>query len=102
MTRSAAGVPPASRPPGPARSWHATAGTAAVAAIVMLALHTDLAIIAAGVLAAGVTGTALAGAWLRSRRPVAADVASVITAALILATTLSVLLGVIMAYRPQR
>jgi uncharacterized membrane protein YfcA len=67
----------------------------------MLALHTDLAITAAGLLAAAAAGTALAGARLRARRPDATDALSVIVAALILATALSVLLGVIMAGRPQ-
>jgi hypothetical protein len=82
--------------------WYVTAGTAAVAATVMLALRTDLAIIAAGLLAAAAAGTSLAGARLRARRPDTADVVSVIVAALILATTLSVLLGVVMAGRPER
>jgi hypothetical protein len=68
----------------------------------MLALHTDLAVIAAGVLAAGAAGTALAGAWLRSRRPGTAGAAPVIVAALVLATALSALLGVVMAGRPGR
>jgi hypothetical protein len=67
---------------------------------VLLALHTDPALTAAGLLAAA--GTALAAGWLRSRRPDAADVASVILAALILATALSVVLGVIIAVRPAR
>ena len=72
------------------------------AAIVLLVLHTGPAITAAGLLAAAAAGTALAGGWLRSRRPDAADVASAVVAALILATALSVLLGVIMAVRPAR
>jgi hypothetical protein len=100
MTRNPARVPPASRPPGPARSWYATAGTAAAAAIVLLALHTDSAITAAGLLAAAAAGTALAGGWLRSRQPGTADVAPATLAALLLATTLAVLLGVITAGRP--
>ncbi len=102
MTRNPARVPPASGPPGSAWSWYATAGTAAAAAIVLLVLHTDAALMAAGLLALAAAGTALAAGWLRSRRPDAADVASVILAALILATALSVLLGVIMAVRPAR
>ena len=102
MTRNPARVPPASRPPGPVRSWYSTAGTAAAAAIVLLALHTDPAITAAGLLALAAAGTALAGGWLRSRRPDAAEVAPVILAALIFAMALSVLFGVIMAVRPAR
>jgi hypothetical protein len=102
MTRNPARVPPASRPPGPVRSWYATAGTATAAAVVLLALHTGPAIIAAGLLAAAAAGTALAGGWRRSRRPDTADIASAILAAFILATALSVLLGVIMAGRPAR
>lgn len=47
-------------------------------------------------------GTALAGGPRRSRRPDTADVAPVILAALILATALSVLLGVITAGRAAR
>ena len=66
----------------------------------MLAVHTNAAIVAGGLLAAGAAGTALAEASLRSRRPDTADVAAVIVAALILATALLVLLGVIMATRP--
>jgi hypothetical protein len=102
MTRNSARVPPASRPPGTARSWYATAGTALAAAIVLLILHTNLAIIAAGLLALAAAGTALARGRRRSRRPDTADVASAILAALILATALSVLLGVITAGRPAR
>jgi hypothetical protein len=69
----------------------------------LLAFHTDSAgITAAGLLAVAACGTALAGAWLRPRRPDAADVASVIAAALVLATALSVLLGVIIAVRRAR
>ena len=102
MTRNPARVRRASRPPGPARSWYATAGTAAAAAIVLLAFHTDSAITAAGLLAAAIAGTALAGGWRRSQRPHTADGAPFILAALILATALSVLLGVIMAGRPAR
>ena len=94
MTRNLARVPRASRPPGTTRSWYATAGTALAAAIVLLALHTDSAIIAAGLLALTAAGTALAAGRRRSRRPDTADVAPVILTALILATALSVLLGV--------
>ena len=102
MTSRPARVPPASGPPGPGRSWYVTAGAAAVAAVVLLAFHTDSAITAAGLLAVAAAGTALAGAWLRPRRPDAADVAAVIAAALVLATALSVLLGVIIAVRRAR
>ncbi len=94
MTRNPARVPRASRPPGTARSWYATAGTALAVAIVLLASHTDSAIIAAGVLALAAAGTALAVGRRRSRRPDTAHVAPVILTALILATALSVLLGV--------
>lgn len=94
MTRNPARVPRASRPAGIARSWYATAGTALAGATVLLALHTDSAIIAAGLLAMAAAGTALAAGRRRSRRPDTADAAPVILAALILATTLSVLLGV--------
>lgn len=100
MTRNPARVPPTSRPPGPAWFWYATAGTALAVAIVLLALHTDSAIIAAGLLALAAAGTALTEGWLRSRRPDAADVASVIVTALLVATALSVLLGVVRAVRP--
>lgn len=100
MTRGPGRVPPASRPPEPARSWCGTAGTAAIAAVVMLALHTDAAIIAAGLMAAATAGTALAVARLRSRRGTSPDAAITIVAALILATALLVLLGIIMADRP--
>ena len=62
MTRDPARVPHGSRPPGTARSWYATAGTALAAAIVLLALHTDSAIIAAGLLTLAAAGTALAAA----------------------------------------
>lgn len=102
MTRSPGRIPPASRPPAPARHWYATAGTAAIAAIVMLALHTDPAITAAGLLATEAAGTALVEASLRYRRPDTADVAVTIVAALIFATVLLVLLGIIMADRPTR
>ena len=102
MTRNPARVPPASRPPGPVRSWYATAGTAAAAASCCWHCTPTPRITAAGLLALAAAGTALAGGWLRSRRPDAADVASVILAALILATALSVVLGVIMAVRPAR
>jgi hypothetical protein len=102
MTRNPARVRPASRPPGAAGSWYATAGTALAAAIVLLALHTDSAIIAAGLLALAAAGTALAGARQRFWRAETADVARVIVTALILAAALSVLLGVIAAVRPTR
>lgn len=94
MTRNPARVPRASRPPGTARSWYATAGTALAAAIVLLALHTDSAIIATGLLALAAAGTALAAGPQRSRRPDTADAAPFILTALILAMALSVLLGV--------
>jgi lysylphosphatidylglycerol synthetase-like protein (DUF2156 family) len=105
MTRDPARVPRGSRPPGTARSWYATAGTALAAAIVLLALHTDSAIIAAGLLALAAAGTALAVARRRFWRAETADVAQVaqvIVTALILAMALSVLLGVIAAARPTR
>lgn len=102
MTRHPARLRRGSRPPGTARSWYATAGTALAAAIVLLALHTDSAIIAAGLLALAAAGTALAVARQRLWRAETADVARVIVTALILATALSVLLGVVMAVRPAR
>jgi len=101
MTGNPARVPRGTRPRGTARSWHATAGTALAAAIVLLALHTDSAIIAAGLLALAAAGTALAAAR-RFWRAETADVARVIVTALILATALSVLLGVIAAVRLAR
>jgi hypothetical protein len=99
MTRSTRHVPRSSRPPGPARPWYATAGTAALAAIVMLALHTDGEIIAAGLLAAGAAGTALAEARVRSRRPDTTDLASLVLAVLTLATALLALAGIVLADR---
>ena len=62
MTRNLARVPGGFRPSGTARSWYATAGTALPAAIVLLALHTDSAIVAAGLLALAAAGTALVAA----------------------------------------
>ena len=67
MTRNPARVPPPSRPVPPTQSWYATAGAAALAALTLLALHTNRLITAAGLLAAGAAATALAEARLRSR-----------------------------------
>ena len=102
MTRNLARVPGGFRPSGTARFWYATAGTALPAAIVLLALHTDSAIVTAGLLALAAAGTALAAARQRFWRAETADVARVIVTALILAAALSVLLGVIAAVRPAR
>ena len=68
MTRNPARVPPPSRPAPPTRSWYATAGAAAVAALMLLAWHANSLITAAGLFAAGATATALAEAHLRSRQ----------------------------------
>jgi len=98
MTRSPAGVPLPPHPSASARRWYATAAGAVLAAIVLLALHTNRLIIAAGVLAAAAAGTALATAWLRSRRANSADIMAIIAVTLILAVPLLVLLGVIKAH----
>lgn len=64
----------------------------------LLALHTNHLITAAGLLAAAAAGTALAEARPRSQRGTADDILATITAVLILATPVLVLLGIIQAY----
>ena len=100
MTRSPARVPLPPHPPAPARRWYAAAVAAALAASVLLAVHTNRLIIAAGMLAAAAAGTALATAWLRSRRASSADATAIIAVTLILAIPPLVLLGVIKAHQP--
>ena len=85
MTRSPARVPLPPHPPALARRWCATAAAEALAAIVLLAVHTNRLIIAAGVLAAAAAATALATAWLRSRQASSADITAIIAVTLILA-----------------
>lgn len=99
---SPADAAPAFRSPGTARLWGPTGGVAAIAAAVMLAMRTDIAITIAGVLAAAAAVSALAVARLRRQRPDTADVVSVIAAALVLAAMLLILLGAVVALRPQR
>ena len=48
MTRNPARVPPKSRPAPPTQSWHATAGAAALAALMLLAWHANSLNIARG------------------------------------------------------
>ncbi len=67
MTHNPARVPPPSGPAPPTQSWHATAGAAALAALMLLAWHANSLIIVAGLFAAGAAATALAEARLRSR-----------------------------------
>ena len=98
MTRSPAGVPRPSRQV-PDRRWYATAATAALAASVLLALHTNRLITTAGLLATAGAAAALVTAWLRSRRASFADAAAIITVTLLLAIPLLVLLGIIKAYQ---
>jgi hypothetical protein len=86
--------------PAPARRWYATAAAGALAARVLLAVHTNRLIIAAGVLAAAAAGTALVTAWLRSRWANSADITAIIAVTLILAIPLLVLLGIIKAHQP--
>jgi hypothetical protein len=95
MTRNPARVPPLSRPAPPTRSWYVTAGAAALAAFMLLAWHANSLFIAAGLLAAGAAATALAEARVRSRRGGSTGIAPTIAAALIIATPLLVLLGII-------
>ena len=96
MTPSPARVP-RPHPPPPAWRWRAMAAVAALAAIVLLALHTNRLIIAAGLFAAGAAGTALATARLRSRQDSSADITAIIAVVLILAIPLLVLLGIVKA-----
>jgi hypothetical protein len=98
MTRSPARGPRPSRP-APGRRWYATAGATALAAFVLLALHTNRLITAAGPLAAAGAAAALVTAWLRSRRASSADITTIIAMTLLLATPLLVLLGIIKAYQ---
>jgi hypothetical protein len=97
MTRSPAHIPPPAHSPAPAWHWYATAGTLALAALVLLALHTNRLITTAGLLAAAGAATALATGWLRTRRASSADLIANIGVSLILATPLLVLLGIIKA-----
>jgi hypothetical protein len=100
MTRSPARVPLPPHPPVLARRWCATAAAEALAAIVLLALHTNRLIITAGVLAAAAAATALATAWLRSRRANSANITALTGVTLTLAIPLLVLLGIIKAHQP--
>ena len=98
MTRSPARVPRPSRQM-PDRRWYATAATAALAASVLLALHTNRLITTAGLLATAGAAAALVTARLRSRRASSADITAIIAVTLLLATPLLVLLGIIKAYQ---
>ena len=98
MTRSPAHGPPRSHPAS-GRRWYATAAAAALAALVLLALHTNRLITTAGLLATAGTAAALVTAWLRSRRASSADITAIIAVTLLLATPMLVLLGIIKAHQ---
>ena len=73
--------------------WHMTARTAAVAAVVMLSLHSTAMLTAAGVLAAGTAIAAEAEARFRSRYGRSSELADLITMALALAAVLTCILA---------
>ena len=95
MNYGPARVPSSSRPAPPTQPWHAAAGAAALAARVLLTLHTNRLITAAGLLAAVAAATAQAAARPRASQGRPAGVAPTLAAALILATSLLVLLGIV-------
>jgi hypothetical protein len=89
-------APPRLPPP----FWHVTALVAAMAAVVMLSIHGNAALIAAGLLAAGTAIAAQAEARFRARHGRSSDLADLLTVVLALATVLTCILALAAARQP--
>lgn len=89
------------RPLLPTRWWRATAVIAGETAIVLVTLHSSAQFVAAGLLAAGTTITALAETRVRARWGRPSGLADVLTGALALATVLMCLLALAASQRPS-
>ncbi len=97
--------PPHPQPQAPPRLpppfWHVTALIAAVAAVVMLSMHSNAMLTAAGLLAAGTAIAALAEARFRARHGRSSELADLLTVALALATVLTCILALAAASQPR-
>jgi hypothetical protein len=90
-------APPRLPPP----FWHVTALIAALASVVMLSIHGNAALIAAGLLAAGTAVAAQAEARFRARHGRSSDLADLLTMVLALATVLTCILALAAAGHPR-
>jgi integral membrane sensor domain MASE1 len=95
------GLPPATPRQPPGRFWPAAAGTAVLAATVMLSLHHNAQFIAAGLLATATAIAALAEAGFRSRTGRPSFIFDSLTAALALAAALTCLLALAAGHPPR-
>ena len=92
---------PQAPPRLPAPFWHVTALIATLAAIVMLSMHCNAQLTAAGLLAVGMAITAEAEARFRARRGRSTELADILTIALALATVLTCILALAAAVQPR-
>jgi len=96
---------PRPQPPAPPRLppafWHVTALIAAPVSVVMLAIHGNAALVAAGLLAAGTAVAAQAEAPFRARHGRSSDLADLLTLVLALATVLTCILALAAVGHPR-
>jgi hypothetical protein len=96
--------PPHPQPQAPPRLppsfWYVVALIAALAAVVMLSMHSNALLTSAGLLAAGTASAAQAEARFRARHGQSSELAELLTMAFALATVLSCILALAASQAP--